>query len=123
MYLLRDGSHWVALRSDYDMDSSYYMPGVYLHYEVISDMVTLPAPRIYDLVGWATPFKSGLAHARRPLCDLTFASRRVDGRVLMQGKILLGRQRPGRYLDLESVMAGTVAPVIEDLDGESGQEC
>jgi CelD/BcsL family acetyltransferase involved in cellulose biosynthesis len=114
MYLLRDGSHWVALRSDYDEAFAYHMPGVYLHKEVISDLAALPPPRIYDLVGWATAFKSSLAATGRPLCDLTFGARNISGRMLMQGKALLGKRSPGRYLDLDRVISGTSPPLNAD---------
>ena len=118
MYLLRDGSHWVALRSDYDEAFSYHMPGVYLHKEVISDMTALAPPRIYDLVGWGTAFKSSLAREGRQLCDVTFGARHVGGRLLMLGKTLLGGRAPGAYLDLEQVIAGTVPAISAETGGE-----
>lgn len=110
MYLLRDGSHWVALRSDYDEEFSHSMPGVFLHKEVIGDLAALPAPRIYDLVGFATPFKSSLANTGRPLCDFTFGGANLAGRALMAGKAALGRRGTARHLDLDQVIAGTVPP-------------
>lgn len=108
MYLLRDGSHWVALRSDYDEAYAYHMPGVYLHKEVITDLAGLPAPRIYDLVGFGTYFKSSLASSGRRLCDVTFAGKRLPGRILMTGKELLARRAPQRRLDPAQVIAGMV---------------
>ena len=118
MYLLRDGSHWVALRSDYDEAFSYHMPGVYLHKEVISDMTALPSPRIYDLVGWGTAFKNSLARGGRPLCDVTFGARGPGGRLLMLGKALSGRRAPGACLNLAQVIAGTVPAVSAEAGGE-----
>lgn len=110
MYLLRDGSHWVALRSDYDEDFSHSMPGVFLHKEVIGDLAALPPPRIYDLVGFATPFKSSLANTGRPLGDFTFGGPNLAGRALMAGKAALGRRAAAGHLDLDQVIAGTVPP-------------
>lgn len=121
MYLLRDGSHWVALRSDYDEAFAYHMPGVYLHKEVIGDLAAEPPPRVYDLVGWATSFKSSLAGAGRPLCDLTFGARSPSGRLLMAGKTLLGGKAAASYLDLDQVVAGTV-PAVTDPDAASARE-
>jgi CelD/BcsL family acetyltransferase involved in cellulose biosynthesis len=117
MYILRDAGHWVALRSDYDEAYAYHMPGVYLHKEVIADLTTRPAPRIYDLVGWSTSFKSSLARSGRPLCDVTIARRNLHGRLLMLGKRAIGRRSPRQHLPIDQVIAGTV-PAISAADDE-----
>lgn len=122
MYLLRDGGHWVALRSDYGEAFSYDMPGVYLHKEVITDLAALPAPRIYDLVGFATPFKSSLAHSGRRLCDLTVGAGNLQGRILMVAKGMLARRAPQRYLDPVQVIAGTVPLPSGAADDDSVAE-
>ncbi len=118
MYLLRDGSHWVALRSDYDEEFSYYMPGVYLHREAIMELTALPPPRIYDLGGWTTPFKRGLANAERPLCDLTFAPSNILGILLMAAKRRLAGRAGSRQVPLDQVIAGTVPPPATATDAD-----
>ena len=114
MYLLRDGGHWVALRSDYDEDFSYFMPGVLLHKEVVTELAAQPAPRIYDLVGFSTHFKRNLARQGRRLCDVTFGAPGLAGRGLMGLKTALAGRSGTPHLDIGQVIAGTVPRGAEE---------
>lgn len=82
-YYLMHNNRVVGIRSDYDNDFKYLMPGTLLHFKCLKDIIDTKEKWEYDLAGRASAYKLKLAKDIRKHIDITVGKPGFYGNFIM----------------------------------------